>query len=188
MMQSNNHQHSSRPRLCEPFSPKRAYLSLRTPKPLAWARSRTQNIQVSSRPRLGECLSLEQETKSLNPVQSRLGEIRVPEPKMRLCNSRLGEMDSLGRDLQSSNSDHALNSPNLAQFTQQNIPKQHSIIAQHKTMANKHQTCYFIHSYYPNSRLSYPYPIPYENPHYTQYKHKRLCTQTSSQPIHNHST
>jgi len=66
--------------------------------------------------------------------------------------------------------------PNLAQFTEQNIPKQNSIIAQHKTMASKHQTCYSIHSYYPNLRLSHPYPIPYQNPHYTQYKHKRLCT------------
>jgi len=91
-------------------------------KPLAWARYRAQNSQVSLRPRLGECLSPERETKSLNPVQSRLGEIRVPEQKMRLCNSRLGEMDSLGRDLQGFNSDHALNSPNLAPFAQQNIP------------------------------------------------------------------
>jgi len=31
-------------------------------------------VQVSSQPRLGERLSLERETKSLNPTQGRLGE------------------------------------------------------------------------------------------------------------------
>jgi len=41
---------------------------------------------------------------------------------MRLYNSHLGEMDSLGRDLQGFNPDHALNSPNIAQFAQQNLP------------------------------------------------------------------
>jgi len=70
---------------------------------------------------LGECLSPERETKSLNPVQGRLGKKREPDPKTRLCNSLLGEMDSLGRDLQGINSDHALYSPNLAQFAQQMI-------------------------------------------------------------------
>jgi len=33
-----------------------------------------KTIQVSSRPRLGDCLSPERETKSLNPIQGRLGE------------------------------------------------------------------------------------------------------------------
>ncbi|QCD90044.1 hypothetical protein DEO72_LG4g996 [Vigna unguiculata] len=97
------------------FSPKRAYLSLRTPKPLAWARCPTQNSQVSSRPRLGECLSPERETKSLNPFPGRLGETHEPEPKMRLCNSRLGEMDPLGQDLPIFESVHAHNSPKLNQ-------------------------------------------------------------------------
>ena len=106
---------------------------------------------------------------SLNSFPSRLGENHEPEPKVILCNSRLGEVDLLGRDLQGFKSVHALNSPNFAQFTQQNIPRQNSIIAQHKTRASTHQTCYFIYSYYPNSKLSHFYQIPYQNPHYTQY-------------------
>jgi len=44
-MQSKSDQLSSRPRLGEPFSPKRACLSLRTPKPLAWARSRAHHAR-----------------------------------------------------------------------------------------------------------------------------------------------
>ncbi|QCE06471.1 hypothetical protein DEO72_LG9g1483 [Vigna unguiculata] len=50
-------------------------------------------------PRQGECLSPERETMSLNPFPGRLGENNEPETKVRLCNSRLGEMDPLGLDL-----------------------------------------------------------------------------------------
>jgi len=62
-------------------------------------RSRAQQAQASSRPRLGEPLSPKREYWSLNFDTSRLGEKREPKTKMRLYNSRLGEMDSLGRKL-----------------------------------------------------------------------------------------
>jgi len=43
---TQTHQVLSLPRLGEPFSPKRVYLSLNTPKHLAYT-SRAQNVQVS---------------------------------------------------------------------------------------------------------------------------------------------
>jgi len=128
-------------------------------------RSRTQHVQASSRPRLGEPLSPKREHQSLNPKTSRPSEKHESAPETRFYNSRLDEMDSPGRDLQSSLSVHAYNSPKRMPNQSKIIPKQHSIITQHKTMASKHQTCYFIHSYYPNSRLNHLYPIPYQNPH-----------------------
>jgi len=79
-------------------------------------------VQVSLRPRLGECLSPERETKLLNPVPGRLGEKREPEPKMRLCNSRLGEMDSLGRKLQRFSSSHTRKQPKQCPLTAPTVP------------------------------------------------------------------
>ena len=92
---------SSRPRLGEPFSPKRVYLSLNTLKLLAWVRSRAHNVQVSSRPRIGEPFSPEWDCVSLNSNVGRLSELLDPKPWMNSCNSRLGEKESLGRNLQS---------------------------------------------------------------------------------------
>jgi len=60
---------------------------------------------------------------SLNPFPGRLGENYEPGPNVRLCNSRLGEVDPLGRDLQVFESVHALKSPTFAQFTQLTILK-----------------------------------------------------------------
>jgi len=48
---------------------------------------------------------------SLKSFPDRLGENHKPEPKVSLYNSRLGEMDPLGRDLQSFEPDHAHTSP-----------------------------------------------------------------------------
>ncbi|QCD99473.1 hypothetical protein DEO72_LG7g755 [Vigna unguiculata] len=96
-------------RLSETFSPERDPGSLKPTQLLTWTRFRAQNTQVTLRPRLGECLSPERETKSLNPVLGRLGEKREPKLKTRLYNSRLGELDSLGRDLQGFDSIHAHN-------------------------------------------------------------------------------
>jgi len=56
---------------------------------------------------------------SLNPFPGRLGENHEPGPNVRLYNSRLGEMDPLGIDLQVFESAHTLNSPNFAQFAQE---------------------------------------------------------------------
>jgi len=128
--------------------------------------------QNSSRPRLGECLSPERETMSLNPFLGHLGENHEPETKVILYNSFLGEGASLGRDLQGFKFVHTLNSLQPCPIHTTKQPKQNSIIAQHKTTDNTHQSCYFIHSYYPNSRLSHPYQIPYQNPNYTLYNHK----------------
>ena len=76
---------------------------------------RDKNSQVSSRPRLGECLLPEGETMSLNPFPGRLGENHELEPKVRLCNSRLGEVDPLGWDLQGFESVQAHTSPKTIQ-------------------------------------------------------------------------
>ncbi|QCD89619.1 hypothetical protein DEO72_LG4g565 [Vigna unguiculata] len=54
---------------------------------------------------------------SLNPFPGRLGENHEPGPNVRLCNSRLGEVDPFRRDLQVFESVHALKSPTFAQFT-----------------------------------------------------------------------
>jgi len=44
---------------------------------------------------------------SLKPLLGRLDENHEPELNVRLCNSRLGEMDPLGWDLQGFKSDYA---------------------------------------------------------------------------------
>jgi len=58
---------------------------------------------------------------SLNLFPGRLGENHEPEPKVRLYNSRLGEVDPLGRDLQGFEFVRAHNSPKT-------IPKHQPII------------------------------------------------------------
>ncbi|QCD96229.1 hypothetical protein DEO72_LG6g931 [Vigna unguiculata] len=65
-------------RLGETVSPEQDPGSLKPIKLLTWKRFRAQNIQVTSRPRLGECLSLERETKSLKNPVSHLGEMFDP--------------------------------------------------------------------------------------------------------------
>ena len=95
-------------------------------KPLAWARYRAQTLKFSLRPRLGECLSPERETMSLNPFLGRLGENHEPELNVRLCNSRLGEMDPLRRDLQGFEFVHAHTSPKQYQNTNQSSPTQYN--------------------------------------------------------------
>jgi len=70
-------------------------------KLLAWTRSRAQHAYTSLRPRLGEPLSPKRDCLSLKPGTIHLGEKCNTEPKMRFCNSRLDEITSLGRDLQS---------------------------------------------------------------------------------------
>jgi len=56
------------------------------------------------------------------------------EPKMRLCNSRLGEMESLGRDLQGFESDQAHNTNSiLIHIIKKSIIKQQHIIGIHRT-------------------------------------------------------
>ena len=92
-------------------------------KPLVWVRYHAQNSWVSSRPRLDECLSPERETMLLNPFPGRIGECHEPKPKVRLYNSRLGEVDLLGRDLQGFESVHALNSPQPCPIHTTNIRK-----------------------------------------------------------------
>ena len=95
-IRQNKHEHTLRTRLGEPLSPRRECQSLKIPQPRAWARYRAQTSRFSSRPRLGECLSPEQETMSLKPLFGRLDVNHEPELNVRLCNSRLGEMDPLG--------------------------------------------------------------------------------------------
>jgi len=122
----NQHERTSRTRLGEPLSPKREYQSLKTPKPLAWARSRAQTSKFSSWTRLGECLSPERETMSLKPLIGRLGENHESELYVELCKSRLGEMDPLERDLQGFASVHAPTSSKSYQNINQSLSTQRS--------------------------------------------------------------
>ncbi|QCD87823.1 hypothetical protein DEO72_LG3g2363 [Vigna unguiculata] len=61
---------------------------------------------------------------SLKPLLGRLGENHKSELYMELCNSRLGEMDPLGRDLQGFVSVHAPTSLKSYQNINQSLSRQ----------------------------------------------------------------
>jgi len=65
-------------------SPERDPGSLKPTQLLTWTRFRAQNTQVTSRPRLGECLSLERETSHSTLTPGRLGEKCEPTPKHKI--------------------------------------------------------------------------------------------------------
>jgi len=80
-------------------------------KLLAWVRYHAQTFKFSSHSRLSErpCRS--------KPLLGRLGETHESELNVRLYNSRLGEVDPLGRDWQGFESDHASTLPKPYQNT-----------------------------------------------------------------------
>ena len=106
------------------FSPERDLGSLKHTQLLAWMRIRAQHAQFSSRPRLGEPSSPERENLSLNTNTGHLSEKHEPKPGTRFYNSRLGERDTPGWNLQSFVSVHAHNSPRPCQKYSLTIPSQ----------------------------------------------------------------
>ncbi|QCE14308.1 hypothetical protein DEO72_LG11g1307 [Vigna unguiculata] len=75
--------------------------SLKIPILLAWARYRTQKRSSFLATSLRRVVPRLSETKSLNTKPRSPGRATRPKPDVRFCNSRLDEVDSLERDLQS---------------------------------------------------------------------------------------
>ena len=94
------HQTTTKPRLSELPSPKREYLLLKHQNPSPGREVALKHAHVSLRPRLDEHVSPERENKSLKTKQVAWGRCSTPKPVAKPYNSRIGESDLLGWELQ----------------------------------------------------------------------------------------
>jgi len=145
------------------------------------------HAQVSSRPRLGEHASLERVSKSLKTKPIAWARCSTPKPIVQPCNSRLGESDPLGRELQYS-------SPGLARKHSTPIPRPKLDTTKHSISLSRHNN--MVHTSLHHQTKGLPKTkttIPKPSSHSYKPPKRTLCLTSihqfsfTVQIIHNHT-